>query len=86
MFQALKESNLKLSFKTDRETKYFHNKEHLKKFMTTVITLQKFFKDILERDNGTNSAERMHQAGEQVSRRERKRFHQENNAVTGTSQ
>jgi hypothetical protein len=40
----------KLSFTIERKIKTFHNKQKLKEFMTTKLTLQKIHKGILHRE------------------------------------
>ena len=63
VFQSLKENNFqprlmypaKLSFKFNGETRYFHDKEQLKKFMSTKPTLERVLKDILDRDKNDHN-------------------------------
>ena len=44
-----------LSFQTDGDVTYFHDKEHLGKFINTKPALQNVLKDILERDDTDES-------------------------------
>lgn len=46
----------KLSFKTVEEIRHFHDKEYLKKLVTTKSALQNVLQDILERNTKDNSA------------------------------
>jgi hypothetical protein len=69
LFQALRENNFqprlgypaKLSFQIEGEMKNCHNKQQLKEFMTTKLSLQKIFKGILNTEEVRLSQENARQ-------------------------